>query len=375
MIFMSKLLSYYALSTRFPTVLDLTNQTLVVQYELRHQEHVDCGGSYIKLFNDPTFEPAVVSNETQYSVMFGPDVCGYDKKVHFIFKATNQKGEVVEHHLKDRPHPKEDTLTHLYTLIARPNNTAEILIDGESVKKVSLIEDFDPPLVPPKEIPDPTDVKPTDWVDQDRIDDPDAKKPEDWDDAAPALIPDPEKLEPPQGWLVDEPATIPDPDERKPDDWDDAAHGEWEPQSKIPNPRCKDAPGCGKYEPPRIRNPAYKGRWRPPRIPNPEYKGPWVARLIPNPDYVELDGPHNFGKIFGAGFEDWMVSRGVGFANVYIGTDVEAVNKWNDGHFIQKAKVQEEEKKRIDSVSTPTPIPSPEAAEPTPETAPKDEAL
>jgi calnexin len=319
----------------------------VLQYELRHQEHVDCGGSYNKLFSDPSFDPANVSNETAYSIMFGPDVCAYDGKVHFIFRSRNfRTKKIEEHHLKERPRPKDDRLTHLYTLVVRADNSVEILIDNETVCTANLLDDFEPGLTTPRLIPDPTDVKPDDWVEQETIEDPDATKPDDWDEAAPPMIPDPARLEPPPGWLPDEPLTVPDPDERKPEDWDEDTLGPWEAQTKVPNPRCKEAPGCGKYEVPQIPNPAYKGPWWRPRIPNPAYKGPWKQKMIPNPKYVPLPGPPSFGVIVGAGFEDWMVSSNVGFANVYIGTDEAALRKWNEAHFIPKWLAQAAENKR-----------------------------
>ena len=40
----------------------------------------------------------------------------------------------------------------------------------------SLLEDFTPAVNPEKEIDDPDDQKPEDWVDTKRIPDPDAKK-------------------------------------------------------------------------------------------------------------------------------------------------------------------------------------------------------
>ena len=41
-----------------------------------------------------------------------------------------------------------------------------MLIDGEEKKAGSLFDDFDPPVNPPAEIPDPDDSKPDDWVDE-----------------------------------------------------------------------------------------------------------------------------------------------------------------------------------------------------------------
>lgn len=40
----------------------------------------------------------------------------------------------------------------------------------------SLLEDFTPPVNPSKEIDDPTDSKPSTWVDEKKIPDPEAKK-------------------------------------------------------------------------------------------------------------------------------------------------------------------------------------------------------
>ena len=57
------------------------------------------------------------------------------------------------------------------------NQTFEIFVNNESVKSGSLLENFEPPVNPPKEIDDPEDKKPEDWVDVARIPDPDAKKP------------------------------------------------------------------------------------------------------------------------------------------------------------------------------------------------------
>ena len=39
-------------------------------------------------------------------------------------------------------------------------------------------QDMEPSINPPKEIDDPKDFKPSDWVDEEMIDDPEAKKPE-----------------------------------------------------------------------------------------------------------------------------------------------------------------------------------------------------
>lgn len=50
------------------------------------------------------------------------------------------------------------------------------------------MEDFTPSVNPPKEIDDPKETKPEDWVDEAKIVDPEATKPEDWDEEAPREI-------------------------------------------------------------------------------------------------------------------------------------------------------------------------------------------
>jgi calnexin len=214
-------------------------------------------------------------------------------QVHFIFKHKNPKsGEYEEKHLKNPPMAKTVKLSTLYTLIVKPDNSFEMLIDNASMKNGSLLEDFSPSVNPEKEINDEKDKKPDDWVDEARIPDPDATKPDDWDEDEPFEIVDTEATKP-DDWLEDEPTSIPDPEAEKPDDWDDEEDGDWIPPT-VPNPKCEEASGCGKWEPPMKKNPEYKGKWTAPHVDNPAYKGVWAPRKIPNPDYFEDKTPANF---------------------------------------------------------------------------------
>jgi len=177
-----------------------------------------------------------------------------------------------------------DEFTHLYTLIVRPDNTYEVLIDQKQVAKGSLKEDFD--MLPPKEIKDPNAKKPSDWVDEKSIPDPEDKKPAGWDDT---------------------PAEIPDPDAKKPDDWDDELDGEWEA--------------------PMIDNPEFKGEWKPKMIPNPAYKGEWIHPVVPNPDYVDDDNLYAYASNKFVGIEIWQVKAGTIFDNVLVTDDVDEATK------------------------------------------------
>jgi calnexin len=126
-------------------------------------------------------------DDTPYVIMFGPDKCGATDKVHFILQHVSPKtGKREEKHLKDPPGVPNDMLTHLYGLIIYPDNSFEVHVDGEKKSSGNLLTSMDPPINPPKDIDDPDDPKPEDWVDESKMDDPEASKPDDWDEDAPA---------------------------------------------------------------------------------------------------------------------------------------------------------------------------------------------
>ncbi|KAJ7665380.1 Calreticulin family-domain-containing protein [Mycena polygramma] len=312
--------AHHAISAPFASPIDFKTKPLVVQYEVKYQKGGNCGGGYVKLLEDG-FQTSgkEFSDTTPWVVMFGPDLTCPGTKVHFIFRYKSPKtGEVEEKHLNLPPKPTIEKLTNLYTLIIQPDNTYEVLFNGVSEKSGSLLEDFQPAVNPPKEIDDPEDKKPADWVDEKRITDPEASKPEDWDEDAPYEIPDEEAAKP-EGWLDDEPATIPDPDAEKPEEWDDEEDGDWIAPT-VPNPKCTEAPGCGEWKRPFKANPAYKGKWYAPMIDNPAYKGEWAPQKIANPDFFEdLTPVKSLGKIGGVGIELWTMTEDILFDNIYIG--------------------------------------------------------
>ncbi|KIW44450.1 uncharacterized protein PV06_02919 [Exophiala oligosperma] len=338
--------AHHAISAKFPSVIDNKGKTLVVQYEVKLQNGLECGGAYMKLLKEnKKLHAEEFSNTSPYVIMFGPDKCGATNKVHFIFKHKNPKtGEYEEKHLTSPPQAKNDKLTHLYTLIVNPDNTFEMLIDNNSVKSGSLLEDFSPSVNPEKEIDDPKDKKPDDWVEQARIPDPAATKPEDWDEEQPYEVVD-EEAEKPEDWLEDEPTMIPDPEAEKPEDWDDEEDGDWIPP-QVPNPKCEEVSGCGKWEPPMVKNPLYKGKWTAPYIENPDYKGPWAPRKIPNPDYFEDKTPSNFEPIGAIGFEIWTMQSDITFDNIYIGHSVEDAAAFRVETYDVKRPIEEAEEEK-----------------------------
>ena len=330
------------MTTVLDAPVDPSSEPLVLQFDVKFNEGLSCGGAYMKFLTQKEgFSAEDLKEDTPYTVMFGPDKCGSTDKVHLIIRHAHPvTGEIEEKHLNSPPMVKDDKVSHTYTAILNPKeNTYEILIDGESEKSGSLLEDFTPSFIPPEEIVDPEDKKPEDWVDDAKIPDPDAVKPDDWDEDAPQFIPD-EDATKPEGWLDDEPKDIPDPDAEKPEDWDDEEDGDWEPPT-IPNPKCEEAPGCGEWTQPTKPNPEYKGKWRAPLIDNPEYKGPWTPRKIPNPDFhQETDVLSRIGKVGAVAIEIWTMDENYFFDNVVVTNSPEEAGNIRSTHWTPKYEIE-----------------------------------
>merc|ERR1712185_355957 len=73
---------------------------------------------------------------------------------------------------------EDEGTSHLYRLVVKPDNTARVEIDQEKIYEGSIKEDWE--VLKPKEIDDPDDKKPSDWVEDSMMDDPEDKKPADW---------------------------------------------------------------------------------------------------------------------------------------------------------------------------------------------------
>jgi len=288
---------FYGLSAKMDSPFTNEDKELVLQMSVKHEQDLDCGGAYIKLMG-PDVDQAKFGGETPYQIMFGPDICGYsNRKTHAIFNYEPKNENLL---IKDELKVETDKLTHLYTLVVKPDNTFEVFIDLESVRSGSLESGWDFLLA--KEIPDPAISKPADWVDEKKIADPDDKKPDGYDDI---------------------PAEIPDPDAKKPDDWDDEEDGEWES--------------------PNIDNPEYKGPWSPKMIDNPAYKGEWEHPLIPNPDYKEDKELYKRCKdCTHVGFELWQVKSGTIFDDIIVTDSFKEAKEYAEKTFAKKKGPEKE---------------------------------
>jgi len=275
---------------------------LIIQYQAKYEKDVECGGGYVKV-GPKLDDPTTFGDPTPYNIMFGPDKCGYTKRTHLIF---NYKGQNI---LKksDLAYKQEgEGTSHVYRMLLKPDNTVRVEIDEEKIYEGSLKEDWE--VLKPKEISDPDDKKPSDWVDSSMMDDPESKKPSDW---------------------VEEKRMV-DADAKKPDDWDDEEDGEWEAPMKD--------------------NPDYKGEWTVKRISNPAYKGVWEAKKIANPEYEDDNNIYRYADFGFIGFDLWQVKGGTIFDNVIITDDVAEADvftkKWKELSEVEKTKKKEEDDKK-----------------------------
>eukprot|EP00877_Chromochloris_zofingiensis_P002101 jgi/Chrzof1/11892/Cz06g13230.t1 len=307
---------FFAISSELKKTVDSKGKELILQFSAKHEQDLDCGGGYIKLL--PASSKSQMKDfggETPYSIMFGPDICGYSTRKTHVILGYNGKNYLIKKDIK----AETDQLTHVYTLRIMPNNTYEVLIDMNEVASGSLYEDWD--MLPPKKIKDPNAKKPEDWDERERIADPEDKKPAGYDDI---------------------PASIPDPEAKKPEDWNDEDDGDWEP--------------------PTIPNPEYKGEWAPKMIDNPKYKGIWEAPEIDNPEYKHDDELYRYKDLKFVGFELWQVKSGSIFDNILVTDDFATAKKfaedtWGKTKDAEKEafdKIKEEESKKAEADKPPS---------------------
>merc|ERR1712151_278063 len=272
---------------------------LIIQYQAKYEKDIECGGGYLKI-GSKVDDLTKFGDPTEYNIMFGPDKCGYTKRTHLIF---NYKGKNVLKKSDLAYKQENDGTSHLYRLIVKPDDTVRVEIDEEKIYEGSIRDDWE--VLKPKEIPDPEDKKPDDWVDDSMIDDPETKKPDDW---------------------VEEKRIV-DSEAKKPDDWDDEEDGEWEAPMKD--------------------NPEFKGEWIAKRISNPAYKGFWEAKKIANPEYEDDDSIYKYSEFGFIGFDLWQGKGGTIFDNIIITDDAAEADsfakKWKELSEIEKSKKKEED--------------------------------
>ncbi|XP_021906843.1 calreticulin-3 [Carica papaya] len=263
---------HYAISAKIPEFSN-KNRILVVQYSIKIEQDIECGGGYIKLLSGYVNQKKF-GGDTPYSLMFGPDICGSQtKKLHVILSYQGQN-----YPIKKDLQCETDKLVHFYTFILRPDASYTVLVDNREMDFGSMYSDWD--ILPPRKIKDLKAKKPADWDDREYIEDPNDVKPKGYD-----LIP----------------AEIPDPKAKEPDNWDEEEDGVWKP--------------------PKIPNPAYKGPWKRKKIKNPNYKGKWRTPWIDNPEFEDDPDIYVLKPIKYVGIEVWQVKAGSVYDNILVCDD------------------------------------------------------
>ncbi|XP_004715512.1 calreticulin-3 [Echinops telfairi] len=256
---------FYAISARFKPFSN-RGKTLVIQYTVKHEQKMDCGGGYLKLF-PADLDQKNLNGQSQYYVMFGPDICGFDiKKLHVILYFKNQ------YHSNKKPiRCKVDAFTHLYTLVLRPDLTYEVKVDGQSIESGNIEYDWD--LLSLKNADKASEA---------------AKG---WDQATDGQTQDWEKH-------------FLDAGTSKPSDWNSELDGDW--------------PG------PMLQKPPYQDGLQPKGI----NKDMWLHQELTSTSYLSAYDLSEFENIGAIGLELWQVRSGTIFDNFLITDDEEYAERF-----------------------------------------------
>ncbi|KAM5229767.1 calreticulin-3 isoform 1-T1 [Hipposideros larvatus] len=251
---------FYAISARFKPFSN-KGKTLVIQYTVKHEQKMDCGGGYIKVF-PADVDQKNLNGKSQYYIMFGPDICGFDiKQVHVILHFKNQ------YHSNKKPiRCKVDGFTHLYTLILRPDLTYEVKIDGLAIESGSIEYDWN--LTSLKKMEKSlAESKDREQGKEDKL--------QDW-----------------EKHFLDAGAS-------KPSDWNSELDGDWQA--------------------PMLQKPPYQDGLKPEGI----EKDVWLHQKMKNTNYLTEYDLSEFENIGAIGLELWQVRSGTIFDNFLITDDEE----------------------------------------------------
>eukprot|EP01022_Parablepharisma_sp_SALTPOND_P028523 TRINITY_DN71095_c2_g1_i1.p2 TRINITY_DN71095_c2_g1~~TRINITY_DN71095_c2_g1_i1.p2 ORF type:complete len:319 (+),score=24.74 TRINITY_DN71095_c2_g1_i1:53-958(+) len=129
-------MKYYVLSSKLPINIYLNSTPLVLQYSIKFEESVICGGAYIKLLK-PDFNPSKFGLETPALVTFGPEVCGTNNRIHILLD-SNGRGEIW----RKSPKAPTDKSTHFFTLALYPDGTYSLYVNCKIESKGKISEEW-----------------------------------------------------------------------------------------------------------------------------------------------------------------------------------------------------------------------------------------
>jgi calreticulin len=104
---------FYAISVPFDKEFDNAGKTMVIQFSVKHEQGIDCGGGYVKIL-PPGLDLEKLTGDSKYNIMFGPDICGMDKKTHVIFSYKDKN-----HLVKRQVTAESDQLTRKFGIFKK----------------------------------------------------------------------------------------------------------------------------------------------------------------------------------------------------------------------------------------------------------------
>jgi len=143
------------MSAKTSEPMDNSDKSLVLLLTVKHEQKADCSGGYIKLLSSIESREKF-NTDSQYEIMFGPDICSGTRKVQAILRHNN-----INLAIDPILDITSNEFTHQYVFVLNPDDTFEILVDRESLRKGN-VTDFWKFEQQSKKIEDKTATKPRD---------------------------------------------------------------------------------------------------------------------------------------------------------------------------------------------------------------------
>lgn len=132
-------MKFYDISADIGKTINNRGKLLIISYTMKQEKDENHTMASIKLFGEGLNQKRL-NQSTDYEICFGPNYGSTNDKRHFDYfmrfgNQTYQSSRIL--------HCIMDKYTHMFTLIIRPNNTAQLLVDGKPIHEGLLREDFD----------------------------------------------------------------------------------------------------------------------------------------------------------------------------------------------------------------------------------------
>jgi len=125
---------YYLMSAKTNESLDNSDKPLVFLITVKHEQGPGCAGGYLKLLSNLESQENF-NEESEYEIMFGPDICSSTRKVQAILRHDSTNLEI-----EPEVGIPADKFTHQYVLLLNPDDTFEIIVDRKISKSGNIVD-------------------------------------------------------------------------------------------------------------------------------------------------------------------------------------------------------------------------------------------